>query len=137
MEQESQKILEKLVLEKQAGKSYSEIRAELKDSGMNQSEINSLIRQVDEKVLEKVVMENIPDRARQLYRAGLALALTGLLVTIIFNMGLILKYFPPIAVYSPFIAGILLMFYGRMLQRREMGKKNKGSGAIRKKRPYK
>jgi hypothetical protein len=40
-------------------------------------------------------------------------------------------------VYAPFIAGILLMFYGRMMQRRQPEKKKEGTGAIRRKRPFK
>ena len=138
MDQEKQELIEKLSLEKQGGKSYSTIRSELKDSGLSPEEINTLIRQVDERVLENVLQGSAADKSKQVYRAGLALAVAGLLVTILFNLGLILKNFPPLAVYSPFLAGILIMFYGRMMQRRETTTKDKKEmGAIRKKRPYK
>lgn len=40
-------------------------------------------------------------------------------------------------VYSPFIAGILVMLYGRFLQRKQSSPAGSGTGAIRRKRPYK
>lgn len=137
MEKVSVDKIEELVRQKLEGKSYTKIRAELKESGMSSEEIDTLIRKVDEKVLLEAVKAETQDTAVQWHRAGLVLAVLGLLLTIAFNLGFILKSFPPIVVYAPFIAGILLMFYGRMMQRRQPEKKKEGTGAIRKKRPYK
>ena len=138
MDQETGKLIEKLSLEKQDGKSYSKIRSELEEYGMSPEEISKLIRQVDERVLENVVKETAGDKFRQVYSGGLALAVAGLLITVLFNLGMFLQEFPALLVYSPFLAGILLMFYGRMMQRRDStGKEKKGRDAIRKKRPYK
>ena len=137
MEQEENNRIEKLAREKLEGKSYSEIRAELKESGMPQEEISLLIRQVDEKVLEGVITEGKPDKAQQWYRGGMILAVAGLALSIAFNAELFMKNLPPLAVYAPFIAGILLMFYGRLLQRRQPNKEKKGPSPIRNKRPYK
>ncbi len=137
MEQESGDKIGELVRQKLDGKSYSEIRADLKESGMPPEEISTLLREVDEKVLEEAVSAGRPDKARQLYRAGLVLAVAGMLITIAYNIGLILQTLIPLAVYSVFIAGILLMFYGRMMQRRQPEKEKEGPGPIRKKRPYK
>lgn len=137
MEKDSAERMEKLVRQKLEGKSYTEIRAELKESGMSSEEIATLIREVDEKVLQEAVKEGIPDKSVQWHRAGLVLAVLGLLITIAFNVGIILKSFPQVVVYAPFIAGILLMFYGRMMQRRQPEKKKEGTGAIRRKRPFK
>jgi hypothetical protein len=78
-----------------------------------------------------------PDRAQHWYRFGLILAVAGLLISIAFNAGILLERLPALLVYSPFIAGILLMFYGRFQQRKESTPENPSSGAIRKRRPYK
>ena len=137
MEKDLDKLIEELAEEKLKGYSYSDIRAELKESGMTPGEISKLIRQVDEKVLSEAVSEAQPDKARQWYRAGLILAVIGLALSIAFNAGIILKNLPPLAVYTPFLAGILLIFYGKMLQRRKPDTEPKGPGPIRKKRPYK
>lgn len=135
MEQEIR--IEALAREKLEGKSYSEIRAELKASGMPEEEISLLIRKVDEKVLADTIAEGKPDKVQQWYRGGKILAVAGLALSIVFNVGLILQNLPPLVVYAPFIAGILLMFYGRLLQRRQPNKEKKGPSPIRNKRPYK
>jgi hypothetical protein len=134
---EQEKRIEELAREKLEGKSYSEIRAALKESGMPQEEMNLLIRQVDEKVLEGAITEGKPDKAKQWYRGGMILAVAGLVLSIAFNMGLMMRNLPPLAVYAPFIAGILVMFYARMQQRRRPNKEKKGPSPIRNKRPYK
>jgi len=129
--------MEELVREKLQGKSYSKIREELKASGMAQEEVSRLIRQVDERVLKETVEQGIQQRTQQWYRWGLVLAVAGLILSIAYKAGLILSHLPAIVVYSPFIAGILLMFYGRMMQRKRPDPAPGGPGPIRKKRPYK
>jgi hypothetical protein len=76
-------------------------------------------------------------RNMQWNRLGLILALGGLLITILYKAGMVLTQFPAWLVYTPFLAGVLLMFYGRMLQRKTLEQSPKGPGPIRKKRPYK
>jgi len=137
METDSPERIEELARQKLGGKSYTEIRAELKESGLSPEEIGILLIKVDEKVLEGAVSTGTPDKSGQLYRVGLVLAVTGLIITIAFNTGIILQSVPPFAVYAPFVAGIVLMFYGRMMQRRPIEKKKEGTGAIRRKRPFK
>jgi len=129
--------LEELARQKLAGKSYSLIRKDLAASGMKEEEISRLIRQVDERVLKETLEQDRKQRTIQWHRWGLILAVTGLLITIAYKAGIILSQLPAWLVYSPFIAGVLLMFYGRMLQRREMKDTPKGPSPIRKKRPYK
>lgn len=133
----SESRIDQLAREKMAGKSYSVIRVELSESGMNEEEINHLIRQVDERVLSETVKQVAPDRAQQWYRSGMVLAVIGLILTIAYNAGIILRNSPALLIYSPFIAGILVMFYGRFLQRRQSSPDDSGTGAIRSKRPYK
>jgi hypothetical protein len=138
----SKEQLDRLVEEKLGGRSYSEIRADLKAEGMKEEDIRTLIRQVDARVLDAAVKGTRPDRTRLWYRTGLVLALAGLALTIAFNQGWVLRGFPPMAVYAPFLLGILIMFYGRMQQRRQSGKDQsgndqKGTGAIRRRRPFK
>lgn len=128
--------IEELAREKLGGKSYSEIREELKSEGMAAVEISKLIRQVDEKVLKETLEQGSQEKIQQWYRWGLVLAVAGLILSIGYNAGMILSRFPALLVYSPFLAGILLMFYGRMQQRKKPDPKG-GPGAIRKKRPYK
>jgi len=137
MEKDSAERIEELVRQKLDGKSYTEIQSKLKDSGLSPEEIKDLLRKVDEKVLEEAVKEGIPDKAGQWYKTGLVLAILGLLLTIASNLGVILKNFPPIAVYSPFIVGILLMFYAKKKQGLRPEENKEGTGAIRKKRPFK
>lgn len=129
--------LEELSTQKLEGKSYSEIRNDLAGNGLNPEEISKVIRQVDEIVLKAETEMKHTAKARQWHRTGLVLALIGLLLSIAYNAGYILMGFPAWLVYSPFFAGILLMFYGRMQQRKQPGVYQKGPGRIRRKRPYK
>ena len=129
--------IEELAREKMEGKSYSTIRDELSESGMADSEITNLIRQVDERVLCQTLKQASPDRAQQWYRSGLVLAVIGLILTIAFNAGIILKNLPAMVIYSPFFAGILVMAYGRYQQKKQSAPSETGTGAIRRKRPYK
>jgi len=137
MEENPENMIEALARQKLEGRSYSEIRAELLDSGLSGTEVSNLIRQVDEKVLEETVTVSRTDIAGQLYRVGLVFAIGGLILSIIFNLGLVAVNLPALAVYAPFIAGILLMFYGRMLQRKKSPAQAKGPGPIRSRRPFK
>ena len=130
-------IIEELVRQKLEGKSYSDIRLELMGTGFSNEEVSRIIKQVDEKVLLAETGQKHLDRARQWYRTGLILAVTGLLISIAFNAGIILNNLPPMVVYLPFLAGIGVMFYGRMLQRKKHDPYQKGPGKIRSKRPYK
>lgn len=137
MKEFSKDRLEELSVQKLEGRSYSEIRADLAANGLNSEEISKVIRQVDEIVLKAETEMKHSAKARQWHRAGLVLAVAGLLLSIAFNAGYILTGFPAWIVYSPFFAGILLMFYGRMQQRKQPGPYQKGPGRIRRKRPYK
>ena len=135
MKEFSEEQLNRLAEEKLGGKSYGQIREELKAGGMEEADIRTLIRQVDARVLDAAVRGSRPDRSRWWYRVGLWLALAGLALTIAFNSGWILRGVPPMVVYAPFLLGILIMFYGRMQQRRQSGsggkhQERKGSGAI-------
>lgn len=133
----SENRIEELVREKMEGKSYSTIRKELAESGMSEVEVKDLIRQVDERVLSETTKQADPNRAQQWYRFGLILAVIGLILTIAFNAGIILENLPALLIYSPFIAGILVMFYGKFLQRKQSVPPDAGTGAIRSRRPYK
>lgn len=133
----SEERIKELVRDKMAGKSYSSIREELLASGMTGEEVKALIRMVDERVLSETIRQSGPDRAQRWYRLGLVLAVLGLLLTIAYNAGIILETLPALLVYSPFIAGILVMLYGRLLQRRQSSPSDSGTGAIRRRRPYK
>ncbi len=137
MTPETDRNIDGLVREKLEGKSYSEIRARLLEDGLTSGEVKQLIRKVDERVLEATENQGRPDRFRQMNRAGLILAIIGLAISIAFNAGLILQRLPAIVVYTPFFTGILIMFYGRMMQRRKPEKRDTGPGPIRKRRPYK
>ena len=129
--------IEELVREKMEGKSYSTIRKELLGSGMSDEEISNLIRQVDERVLSETVKQGGLGRAQQWYRIGLILAVIGLILSIAYNAEIILENLPALLIYSPFFVGILVMFYGRYLQKKQSVPIDKGTGAIRRKRPYK
>ncbi len=129
--------IEELVREKMAGKSYSTIREELSESGMTEEDIRSLIRQVDERVLSETAIQGHPNRAQQWYRLGLILAVIGLIISIAYNAGIILEMLPAMLIYSPFFVGILVMVYGRFLQRKQSSPEVSVSGAIRRRRPYK
>ena len=129
--------IEELVREKMSGKSYSQIREELSESGMAEEDISILIRQVDEHVLRETIKPGGQDRAQQWYRIGLIMAVIGLILTIAYNSGIILQTLPPLLMYSPFIVGILVMFYGRFLRKKQSAPVDEGTGEIRRRRPYK
>ena len=129
--------IEELVREKMDGKSYTTIREELSESGMTAGEISSLIRQVDERVLSESAKQGDRERTQQWYRFGFILAVTGLILSIAYNAGIIFENLPALLIYSPFFAGILVMIYGRAIQKKQSAPSDKGPGAIRKRRPYK
>lgn len=129
--------IETLVREKMGGKSYSTISEELAEGGMSEEEIKSLLRKVDERVLNETVKQGGRQKVQQWYRGGLILALTGLILTIAYNAGILMKGLPAWLAYSPFFAGIVVMVYARTLQRRQADPPDDGTGPIRKRRPYK
>lgn len=137
MSERSENLVEELYQQKLEGKSYSEIRANLSGAGKSPEEIQRIIRQVDELVLRTEVEGRQQAKALQTYKIGLILAVIGLILSVAFNIGIILTGFPPWLVYAPFLAGIGMMFYGRMLQRKKTEPFKKGPGRIRSKRPYK
>jgi len=126
-----------LARQKLEGKSYSEIRKGLKAAGMGEGEISRLIRKVDEKVLKETMSMGSRHKSRQWYRGGLILAVAGLVLSIVYNAGMIWSQAPAMLVYTPFLAGILLMLYGRMFHRKRPEQSPRGPGPIRKKRPFK
>lgn len=137
MEKLSEDNLEELVQQKLEGDSYAQIRSRLTEKGLSEEEIRMIIREVDERVLRAEIDQGNRENTKSWYRIGLALAVAGLLCTIGSNAGWFFKGTPRWIVYSPFFAGILLMYYGRRLQQKQSDPFEKGSGRIRKKRPYK
>ena len=114
--------IEKYVQQKLDGRSYSEIRSQLKESGLPDSGVTEAIRVIDEKVLEAETGRESRKQARRVYWAGLALAVAGLLISIAYNAGVFLTGWNRLIVYAPFFIGIVLMFYARRLQRRYKGR---------------
>ncbi len=137
MNRDSENRIEELAREKMTGKSYTSIREELLATGMSPEEVKALIRQVDERVLIETTKQGGAEKAQQWYRLGLILAVLGLIISIAYNAGIILETRPALLVYSPFFAGILVMVYGRILQRRKASPEEDGTGAIRRRRPFK
>lgn len=133
----SESRLEELAREKIDGKSYSAIRKELLESGMTDGEVNSLLRKVDEKVLNNPTTMGDRKRAQQWYRFGFVLAVTGLILSIAYNAGALFENLPGLVLYIPFFIGILVMIYGKAIQRKPSTPSEKGLGAIRRRRPYK
>lgn len=133
----TESTIEELVLQKLEGKSYSDIRVQLKESGLSEEAVTHAIKEIDKRVLQAEIEQGHRDQSRSWSRIGLILSIVGLLLSIGFNAKFILKEIPRLLVYSPFFAGILLMIYGRMLQRKTPDPFKKGPGRIRSKRPYK
>ena len=129
--------IEELAREKLEGKSYTKIREELRASGGEEEELGRLIRQLDERVLKETQEQGERQRSPNHYRWGLVLAVAGLILSILYNAGLVLPRLPAWAAYSPFLAGILLMFYARMKQRKKSASASRDPGPIRRRRPYK
>ena len=129
--------MDELVQQKLDGESYSAIRSRLADMGLSGEEIREIILKVDERVLRAELEQSRQHRSRSWYIIGLVLAVAGLLLSAGSNAGMLLKGIPRWLVYSPFFAGILIMFYARMQQRRSADAKDTRSDRIRRKRPYK
>ena len=129
--------IHRLAREKMEGKSYSTIRKELAEAGMDNEGISRLIRQVDDRVLRETVLQGSRQKVQNWYRTGLILAIAGLVISIAYNGGILLKGLPAWLAYSPFLAGIVLMIYARTLQRKKSDPPDDGTGPIRKRRPYK
>ena len=133
----SESKIEELAREKIDGKSYSAIRTELLESGTTEGEIRRVIRRVDERVLKEATTMGDRKRAQQWYRFGFVLAVTGLITSIAYNRGALFENLPALVLYAPFFAGILVMIYGKAIQKKQSTPSDKGLGAIRKRRPYK
>lgn len=133
----TEESIQELVDLKLKGESYSTLRKRLLDMGLSKEEVSEAIKKVDEKVLLEEISEKNLGKARQIYRAGLILAIAGLLLTLGASRGIVLSNLPKWIIYSPFFVGILLMYYGRRGQRKQPELFEKGPGRIRKKRPYK
>lgn len=137
MDRLTEETLEELAMQKLQGDSYSVIRERLVEMGLSKEEIRDTIRLVDERVLRAEVEQGRQQRARSWYRVGLVLAVAGLIISIGSNSGLILSGIPRWLVYSPFFAGILMMTYGRLQQRKASAGGMERPGRIRNRRPYK
>ena len=132
----SEDIIEELVRQKLEGKSYTHIKNDLRDRGLNEAEIRESIKKIDEKVLLTEIGKRYLTKSRQLYHIGMFLAIFGLILTIASNR-FILTQLPKYVIYIPFFAGLLLMFFGRMSNRKQPDLHKKGPGRIERKRPYK
>ena len=131
----SEEIIEELVRQKLEGKSYTLIRTNLGDQGLNQEEVRETINTIDERVLLAEIGKQQQNKSRQLYLSGLILAVLGLILTI--ANGFILTHLPKYVIYSPFFAGVLLMLYGRKSRNKKPVLYEKGPGQIKRRRPYK
>lgn len=129
--------LDELARLKLEGHSYTEIRARLTQSGLSKDELKMAMKEIDEMVLRAEIEKGKSQKTRLWYRAGLILSIAGLIIAIGFNAGFIFSGYPQLLVYSPFFAGIALMFYGKIIQRRLLEIPEKDPGRIRRKRPYK
>lgn len=129
--------IKELARQKREGQSYSEIRSILKEEGLNEEEISGTIRRVDEKVLQEEMTEGSLARAKRWYFTGVAIAAAGLVITFLYSRGTLLTGLPRIVIYLPFFIGILVMFFGRRMQRRGTDTIDKGESRIRRKRPFK
>ena len=137
MNKSDESIIEELVRKKLAGTSYTAIRSELSESGLSAEEISSLIRKVDERVLEETTRQGRMGKGKQRYRFGMILTVAGLVLSIAYKAGIIFNSLPALLIYSPFFAGILVMLYGRSILKKQGAPDLKDPGAIRKRRPYK
>ena len=129
--------IEHLANSKIGGKSYAEIRAELARNGMSGEEIRQLLRKVDDRVLEKIHDRDQLRKARIWYIAGLILAISGILLIVARNAGLLMASSPVWILYPVFFAGIAFMIHARTLRRKSRVKTTSITGAIRRKRPFK
>jgi len=137
MERVKDSTLEELVRLKLEGGSYTEIRALLTQSGLSKDKLMEAMKVIDEKVLHAEIEKGKSEKSKQWYRAGLIIAIAGMIIAIGFKAGIIFPELAQLLVYSPFFAGIALMFYGRIIQRRRLELSEKDPGRIRRKRPYK
>ena len=119
MEKLPEREIEKYAQQKLEGRSYSEIRTQLRESGLSDAEVREAIQLIDEKVLQSESGRESQKQARRVYWAGLALAVVGLLISIAYNAGVFLTGWNRLIVYAPFFIGIVLMFYARRLQRKQ------------------
>jgi hypothetical protein len=133
----SEPEIEELVQRKLEGESYSNIRSELGDLGLNESEIHETIRKIDGKVLDAEMNQKKWGRPNQWYRVGLFIAAFGLILTLGANRGIILQDVSRWIVYAPFFAGIGMMIYGRYARQGPPHTRNQGPDRIRRKRPFK
>ena len=131
------KKIEEMVQRKLEGESYTQIRKELSELGLEEKQVHQTIRSIDEKVLQEELNRKAAGKTRQWYRAGLFLAFVGLILTLGANRGIIMQNMPRWIIYAPFFGGIAIMFYSRYAGNKRSGSENDGPGRIRRKRPYK
>jgi hypothetical protein len=129
--------IEELVQRKLDGESYTVLRAELGERGLNEKEIRLAVRKIDEKVLDAELHTKPRKKSNQWYRVGIFIATLGLIITLGANRGIILEGIPKWIVYAPFFAGIVMMLIGRYAKPRSSNYQDTVPGPIRRKRPFK
>ena len=105
-------IERELLPRKQQGESYSVLRKEMEERGLNEEQIKVVIRSIDNKILQGAVSEAKGKWANQIIYIGFFLALIGILITYgtytnIINTG---NYF--ILSFGPILSGVGLILFG-------------------------
>jgi hypothetical protein len=103
--------------QKSKGKSYSEIRSELKSKGISKEEISEIIKEIDDTILKGQHIKSKKKYGQVLYILGVTLIVYGI-ARELFSVYNYLNNETPIAiVILPFLFGVTLVHIGRNRKR--------------------
>jgi hypothetical protein len=118
MEKDFKKLVDYYHTQKINGKDFSLIRKEMKDKGIDENTIKSVVREIDNKILSGEVKKPGKLKAREMRLIGWVLMIIGGVAT----LGSYFHWFDikgyHILAYGPVIAGYLMIVAARRAQKR-------------------
>lgn len=125
MNDNKSELIEKYAQQKLEGKSFSEIRNELKSINLTQDEINALIKEIDSEVLKREV-ENINEESgKEKLIIGYALLVIGLIITTLMYLGVINARLIYILGFGPILVGFYMVYKAKNKKKEEPKKEER------------
>jgi hypothetical protein len=97
---------------------FSQVRAELERNGVEESEIRSIVRLVDDELQRRLLIKSNRDASNTIIWVGGVITSIGVLITALTYTGIIPTGNSFIIAYGPVLGGLALMLGGRIAKAR-------------------
>ena len=125
MNDNKSELIEKYAQQKLEGKSFSEIRNELKSINLTQDEINALIKEIDSEVLKREVENVNNEDGKEKLIIGYVLLIIGLIITTLMYLGIINAKFIYILGFGPILVGFYMVYKAKYKKKEEPKKEER------------